>query len=125
MSIGINIWDDYYDDGYVPEGENQSTYAYVEAKLSDEDCKNLLESFKLKLESLSSLDKEIKLTLNYYDSAEKYPNLVGTEHAWCLYKRWQLEFSHLTHELREQVVEDLKTWNFKYQGQDVEVYSES
>lgn len=28
--IPINIWDDFYDDGYVPEGEKLETYIYVE-----------------------------------------------------------------------------------------------
>ena len=28
--IPINIWDDFYDDGYVPEGEKVETYIYVE-----------------------------------------------------------------------------------------------
>jgi hypothetical protein len=33
--ITINIWDDFFDDGFVPEGEIQKTYAYVE-----ENCPN-------------------------------------------------------------------------------------
>ena len=28
--IDINIWDDFYDDGYVPEGEVTETFIYVE-----------------------------------------------------------------------------------------------
>ena len=30
MTIPINIWDDFYDDGYVPQGKTQNTYIYVE-----------------------------------------------------------------------------------------------
>ena len=28
--IHINIWDDFYDDGYVPKGEKLETYIYIE-----------------------------------------------------------------------------------------------
>jgi hypothetical protein len=30
-SIVLNIWDDYFDDGFVPEGKTQATYIYVES----------------------------------------------------------------------------------------------
>jgi len=30
MIIDVNIWDDYYDDDFVPEGETQETYIYIE-----------------------------------------------------------------------------------------------
>ena len=33
-NIPINIWDDFYDDGYVPEGEKLETYIYVEGRIS-------------------------------------------------------------------------------------------
>jgi len=29
-SIPVNIWDDYYDDGFIPKGEKQKTYIYIE-----------------------------------------------------------------------------------------------
>ena len=39
-NICINIWDDFYEDGYVPEGEIQETYGYVEeSTYSDDECK--------------------------------------------------------------------------------------
>ena len=44
--ISINIWDDYCDDGYVPEGKTQDTYAYIESDLPHEDCKNVLISLQ-------------------------------------------------------------------------------
>ena len=39
MKIPINIWDDFYDDGYCPEGEIVKTYAYVENYSMDEELK--------------------------------------------------------------------------------------
>ena len=40
----INIWDDFYDDGYVPEGEKLETYIYVEdSSVSHEKIKQCLE----------------------------------------------------------------------------------
>ena len=29
-TIDINIWDDFYDDGYVPYGETTESFIYVE-----------------------------------------------------------------------------------------------
>ena len=127
-SIGINIWDDYYDDGYVPNGEIQETYAYVESskmKGKDEDCKNILDSFKKTLEELAKPEWALEFDLHYHDSTKIYPNLVGTEHEWCLYKRWQLGIKHLTHEAREYFVEALKNKQLEYNGMQIDVYSES
>jgi len=32
--ISINIWDDFYDDDYVPKGKIQETFIYVEENIS-------------------------------------------------------------------------------------------
>lgn len=118
--ISVNIWDDYHDDGYVPEGETQDTYAYVECELSDEDCKNVLQLLKEQIAEISTCGLE----LEYYDSAKVYPNLVGTEYEYSLYKRWQLEIKNLTHEEREKIVEALQN-KLQYQNRLIKVYSES
>jgi hypothetical protein len=34
--IPINIWDDFYDDGFVPEGKIQETFIYVEEDFPQE-----------------------------------------------------------------------------------------
>lgn len=39
MKIPINIWDDFWDDGYSPEGEIVKTHAYVENYSMDEELK--------------------------------------------------------------------------------------
>ena len=114
------ITDDYHDDGYVPEGESQDTYAYVECELSDEDCKNVLELLKEQISMLSTCGLE----LNYYDSAKVHPQFVGTENEIFLYKRWQLEIKNLTHEKREDIVDNFKD-KMQYKDRPVVVYSES
>jgi len=41
-TISINLWDDYYEDGYIPAGERQETHMYVEAYEGNDkegDCK--------------------------------------------------------------------------------------
>ena len=118
--ININIWDDYFGDGYVPAGKIQETYAYVECKISDDASKNVLELLKEQIAKLSTCTLE----LNYYDSAKVYPNLVGTEYEYSLYKRWQLEIKNLTHKERENIVESLKN-KLQYQDTPIVVYSES
>jgi hypothetical protein len=124
-SISVNIWDDYHDDGYVPEGKIQETYAYIESDLEDEDCKNVLELIKENIEQIVKPEWSLEMYLNYYDSAKVYPNLVGTEHEYCLYKRWQLQMKHLTHEAREYLVEVLQTRKLQYMGKSLKIYSES
>lgn len=126
-SININIWDDYCDDGYVPDGEIQQTYAYIEGSIKDkeEDCKNVLELLKTHIERLAKPEWSLELYLNYHDSTKIYPSLVGTEHEWCLYKRWQLEIKHLTHKAREYLVDTLKKEQLNYLGQPLDIYSES
>ena len=118
--ISVNIWDDYYDDGYVPEGKIQETYAYLECELPDEDCKNVLELLKEQIAKLS----KCSLELSYYDSAKVYPKLVGTEYEYSLYKKWQLEIKKITHEEREKIVEMLNN-KLQYQDKPIVVYSES
>ena len=117
----INIWDDYYEDGYVPDGELQETYAYVEtSKVKQDKQKVYLEELMRLIVDQKLLPETVEMTIVDYDSATKYPNLIGTESAYLLYRRWELRFKHLTHELRENLVEKLQ----KYSSRFV-VYSES
>lgn len=125
--INVNIWDDFHDDGYVPEGETQETFAYIEGsfKKKEDDCKNVLELIKIQIERLAKPEWNLVLYMDYHDSAKIYPNLVGTEHEWCLYKRWQLEFKNLTHKALDYLVEELNKQNLSYQGKPLNIYSES
>lgn len=126
QTIHINIWDDYHDDGFVPAGEIQETYAYVEdGDLPDEEQREVL----LKLQGAVSAAKEsgsaLECSICWHDSALVHPNLVGTEHAWCLYKRWQLELKHLPHREREALVDVLAKSVLLHNGLPCVIYSES
>lgn len=125
-AIHVNVWDDYHDDGFVPEGEVQDTYAYVEGSgLSDDDSRSLLLQLQQTVESIKTRDSVLVCCVAWHDSAAIYPNLVGTEYERHLYKRWQLEMKHLPHREREQIVEMLNRGQFQYNGTPVVVYSES
>ncbi len=115
--INVNIWDDYHDNG--------DTYAYIESDISEEDRKNVLELIKTAIEEIEKPEWSFEFFMNFHDSAKIYPNLVGTEHEWCLYKRWQLEFKHLSHTVHSEILEILQKKNLSYQGIPLEIYSES
>lgn len=123
--INVNIWDDYYEDRYVPAGKVQTTYAYLETKISDEQAKEVLTLLKEKIETLIDSKSSLKLEIVFHDSAKEYPNLVGTEYEYVLYKRWQLNMTHLTHELREEIVEKLQKGSLTYNQIPLNIYSES
>lgn len=124
--INVNIWDDFHDVGYAPDGEIQGTYAYVEdSNMADDDCKSVLELLKQNIESLMKPEWNLKLEISYYDCALKYPQLVGTEYEFNLYKRWQLEMKNLSYEALYFLVENLKDKKMQYMERAIFVYSES
>ena len=120
--IYINIWDDYHEDGYVPEGEKQETYAYVECDITEEDAKNVLAQFQQELISLVKPEWDINLSLDFYDSAKEYQNLVGTEYEKMLFRRWQLSIKNLTHQAREYLIKQLQNKELNYRNIPIVVY---
>ena len=122
--ISVNIWDDYHDDGYVPDGETQDTYAYVECDLESDKQKEVLLVLKEHIEKIYP-NASFEMELSYYDSAKVYPSLVGTEYEYSLYKRWQLQFKHFSHKVREDLVEKLQNLHLTYLNIPVDIYSES
>lgn len=101
--ISINLWDDYYDDGYVPEGKFQETYMYVEEHdYFTEDMK--IEAMGVVLEHLKTLD------------------LDGVEIKNC---GSEINFKHLTHVRREQLVKELEVSGLTYNDIPIDIYSES
>ncbi len=63
--INLNIWDDFYDDNYVPDGKIQKTHAYIEDNNFTSDEEELLmfcfygylvENFKDELEGVKVID---------------------------------------------------------------------
>ena len=125
QTIPINIWDDFYDDGYVPEGEIQKTYIYVEdSELDLETRKNALEILLNHLNTKVDLPG-VKLWMEFYDSKKKYPKLIGTEYESFLFQRWEIKVENLTHERLHRLVEELQEANLSLNGAEFIIYSES
>ncbi len=119
--IPINIWDDYYEDGFVPEGEKQETYIYVEDfDIPQEARKECLEKLLDYINKNLNTDG-IKLWMRFYDSRTKYPQLVDMYQ----FERWEIRVENLTHEKREEWVDELQKANLSYNGIPFEIYSES
>lgn len=124
-TIPINVWDDYWDDGYVPEGELQETFAYVE----DYDI-SLEEKGKILLYLMNFIYENIELqgtemSIFIEDDRKKYAKLIGTENEFMLKKRYKLQFKNLTHKQREALVKILQERNLMFEGKEVVIYSES
>ena len=125
--IPINIWDDFYEDGYVPEGKIQKTYAYVEDdKIPHDNRMQFLDAVNdYMLDFIKIQNEGVVTKMFFYESAKRYPNLVGTEHEYILFDRWEIRFNHLTHERLGKLVEELNEANFEVEGVPFEFYSES
>lgn len=127
QDIPINIWDDFWEDDYVPEGEIQETYAYVEDYDFPLDMtKHFLESvLEYMTDYLKIQDEGIEAKMYFYDSWEKYPKLVGTDAECMLFKRWEIRFKHLTHKRLDKLVKELSESNFEFEETPFKFYSES
>ena len=124
-TIPINLWDDYWEDDFVPEGEIQKTFMYVENyEFSLEDTKKYLE---LLLDFIyNNFDlPNVKMWLELYESAKKYPNFVGTEHECMLFNRWEIKFENLSHKKANEMLLFLEKSNLKFDGKIFIFYSES
>lgn len=130
--ININIWDDYYEDGYVPEGEKQKTHIYVEHGKEDgiglDMERQVLDAFLNKIldihkntQILTGVSFELKL----HNSKEEYPNLVGTEHESFLYVRWEIKVEDMTHRQRENLLNEIRQEKMYFTYRELNVYSES
>lgn len=121
----INIWDDFWEDGDVPEGDKQETYIYVEdTDIPHEKRKECLELL-LKYMKDNLVFDGVKMWLFYYDSKLKYPQLIGTENEWCLFERWEIRVENLTHERLHILLEELKTAKLSLDNIPFDIYSES
>ena len=123
LRIPVNIWDDFYEDGYVPVGKIQETYAYVE----DYDF-NHVDSIKYLSylmhwikENITYLD-DVKMWMSFYDSKVKYPN---TEEGFPHFCRQEIRFQYMTHKQLDRLVDDLNKANLTIDGLSFDIYSES
>ena len=112
-SIPVNIWDDYWDDGYAPEGKKQETYAYIE------------ESEEVISEGQqAAIMKEI---YDYFVTHKSYLNLP--RELEIKLSGIHIDFINMTHVCREKLVARLKELNngsgLMYYGTPIHFYSES
>jgi hypothetical protein len=121
----INIWDDYYEEGYIPEGEIQETYIYVEDSDLSHELRHDILAYLLEYLQTQVALPGVNMRLFFYESRKKYPNLVGTENEWILFDRWEIRVEHLTHERREDLVVELEKAALKYQEVALHIYSNS
>lgn len=101
--ICVNIWDDYWDDDCIPEGEVQSTYLYIE----DEWVISRSEHNKIVKIIFARLG-ELKIPGVDFELEEAVIN-----------------FTHLTHERLEMLIPELENSNLFYKGKKLHFYSES
>lgn len=124
-TIHINIWDDYCEDGYVPQGEIQETYIYVEENDMDMDFKKeCLEKLLGYIKEHTKFEKT-KFWIELYDSRKKYPNIKEEEHPHFHFQRWEIKVQHLTHKQKEKLVEQLENAKLEVNGIPFNIYSES
>jgi hypothetical protein len=124
--IPINIWDDFYEDGYLPEGEKLETFIYIEdSSISQEKEKQYL--FVLIEYIIENLNTEgIKLWLELYESRKQYPNLVGNPEAERMfYDRWEIKVEGLTHQRLDEWMMVFKNVEIKVDNIPFFIYSES
>jgi hypothetical protein len=117
----INIWDDY------SETEPSSTYAYL-CECKDDIPDSFVHSLFTWLQPIitkSLNDACIDVSLCFYQSLDRYPELLGTEYERLIYNRWQLVFSTLSHEQRELLTDTLNEMKLRFQNKAVGFISES
>lgn len=110
--IPVNIWDDYYEDGYVPDGEIQKTSIYIEEY-------DYLSSNKHK-EYLEFLLNYIKENINIENV--DFNSLICKEGEDTIYR---IEVKHLTHTNRLYLLNKLREGNLEMDNLKFNFYSES
>jgi len=123
--IPINIWDDYYEDGFVPKGEKNETFIYVEVNeqtFTDIEKKDILIFLKNKIDSYNF---PIKTRIFIYDTKVQYPNLDFEELGLQHWNRPEIRVENLTHKLRLELLELLKESKIEYRNSHFFFYSES
>jgi len=114
--IPINIWDDFYDDGFVPKGEKLETCIYVE----DDDIP--LDKKKIYLEILL---KYIKQNLNTNNIKLWLSLIERKSFEGKSFDSWQIKIEGLTHKRLHEWMVDLKNVDLKCDNIPFLIYSES
>ena len=103
-SIPVNFWDDFYGDGYAPEGKIQQTYCHIE-EYGDSEFEDYKERC---LDFLFDIISKIDIT-------NVIINNQGSE----------ITFENITHKQLDNLVETLENSNLSFDGVPFEFYSES
>lgn len=123
--ININIWDDFYDDNFVPAGKIQDTFIYVdELDMSETDKTEYLE-FLFNYIKYNMNTDGIKIWMGYYDSKILYPNINVVEHPNFHFTRPEIRLENLTHKRLDEWIQHFNDKNVLYKGNKLHVYSES
>lgn len=101
-NISINIWDDFYDDGHVPEGKKVETKAYVEGETNEELAEKGMECMYNFIKDLSIL-KGVEVRL----SGDR------------------IYFTDLTHKILDALTKVLDKEILVVDGYELDIYSES
>jgi hypothetical protein len=120
--INVNFWDDFHDDGYVPEGEVTESFAVIEDKLiPDIECYKLLNALLEHILDNGLLPPTVKLRMFLADSTAIFPNLI-VEHEYMLTKKWNIMITNITHAQLDDLMVRLKVYS---NGVPFNIYSES
>lgn len=112
--IPINIWDDYYDDGFIPKGEKQETHAYVESNLFSHDLMD--DVLHLLMDEIAKIGiPKLKVSR---EAVRMGPFSISTGEP-------RLFITNLTHKDRDELVKKLKKMKLTYEGAKLDIYSES
>ena len=124
--IPLYFWDDFFDVGYVPDGEKLETQFYVEdTDIPQEKRKEYLEVLLDYINKHLNIEG-IKLWMELYESRKKYPNLVGNPDAERMFfDRWEIKLEGLTHERLDEWMEILENVDIKVDDIPFYIYSSS
>ena len=93
--IVINIWDDFYDDGFIPEGKIQDTHIYVEEYELDDNGINVIIDMLL-----DYINDNISLEGVEFSIRDRSRHSNETVN--------EIYVKHMTHKQLHQLMKDLK-----------------
>lgn len=125
--VSVNIWDDFYEDDFIPPGEIQSTHIYIEEDkdyISDDLQKIILSSF-LDYIYKNLVVEDVLLNLEHYDSKQIYPESYKIHPELFHISRWQIRVSHLSHKRLGEWMEHFDSHSVLIDDMKLEIYSQS
>lgn len=99
--IHINFWDDFWDDGYVPEGKIQKSYAIVEMDMTEE-------------EETKIMDYLFNFINNNFPMQAGLRNVGG-----------KIMLDNITHKELDSLMKFFDKQELTFEGRPLKIYSES